>query len=250
MITTNPALLTAEHLPAYILARTDSATMKAAHAVLQGLTRLSDALTTDDLLRHVIAHGEEPARVLAGLAESLDEALTAFLAERQAAGELLRTDRLERHALDIAAMELLGYAESDMRHHQRQAVAVRAAADQELDRLKNARLSAPEIEALLEVRKGQPDPQIAEHQQQAQVCAERVAVLEAFLGDRLRDTAALGDALLAELRERAKGIILRATQRDPVEVALRTKFVKNVEERDRLIARLTGRTADAQPTQG
>ena len=72
--------------------------------------------------------------------------------------------------------------------------------------------------------------------------------LESFLGDRLRDTAALGDDLLAELRERAAAIPLRATMTDPEDAARRAKIVKDADARDRLIARLTGTQQHAQPS--
>lgn len=250
MITNNPALLTADHIPTYLALRTDGPTMKAASAVLQGLERLSEALTADDLLRHAVAHGEEPVRVLADLAESLDAALGVFLKERKAAGELLRTDRLERHALDVAALELRGYAEADLQHHQRQAVAVQANAGRELERMRAAGLENHEIDAIQGARKGRPDPQVTAHQQAAQACADRMAAIDAFLADRLRDTGKLGDALLVEVRERAAAIPLRAQTTTGEDVERRAKAVKDNAARNRLIARLIGSGDDAEPAQG
>lgn len=247
-LTYTPATLTAEHLPTYIRARSSPDITRAARHALEALETLARALTTDDLIRHAVVHSEDPATPLAALAATFEAALSAVRDERNVTGELLRNDSLQRHALDMAAMEVLSFTENKLRHHQRLVSTIAASAEREMERLRKAGLSAPEVDALLDVRNARPDPQIAEHQQQAEACARRLAALESFLGDRLRDTAALGDDLLAELRERAAAIPLRATMTDPEDAARRAKIVKDADARGRLIARLTGTQQHVQPS--
>jgi hypothetical protein len=205
----HPSNMTADSLPAWLIARRDAGTQRAARRAQAAILTLANTITPTDLVLQAFQQ-PNPAAWLDELAAHAEATRQALIADRRRNTATINQDGARRTGLDRAAIELMGFAVTEARGKSAEVAILQADEAQARTNMLGAGMRDEEIESILAARRAAGNPAHA-----AAVAAEggtvRAAKLRAYLADPLRSTEHLGDELLAEVHARALQLAERGT---------------------------------------